>query len=288
MRLDAVMRLAVEAAEHGGSGLIGLPSGFADLDAKTGGFQPAELTILAARPGLGKTALGLQFALAAARRPASPPVLVFSLEMSRLQVGLRLLCGEARVDWQRVRRGLLSDGEFSELMQMACRLHDLPLYIDDTSVASVLDVRARTRRLQGEHGLAMIVIDYLQLLTASRRRDNRQQEVSDISRELKLLAKELQVPVIALSQLSCAVENRKPAIPVLSDLYDSGSIEQDADLILFIYRPDVYEPNAADQAARLIIAKQRNGPLGEVRLAFTRQLARFDALAHSYPQALAG
>jgi replicative DNA helicase len=139
-----------------------------------------------------------------------------------------------------------------------------------------------------DRGLGVIVMDYLQLLTPTRRKDNRQQEVSDISRDLKLLAKELNVPVVALSQLSRAMENRKPAIPVLSDLRDSGSIEQDADLILFIYRPDVYAPNEPDQAARLIIAKQRNGPLGEVRLAFTRHLARFGALAHSYPHALAG
>jgi replicative DNA helicase len=282
---DAVMSRAIHDAEHAGDrDLIGVPSGFPALDQLTSGFQPADLVILAARPSQGKSALATQLACAAARVPHSPPVVVFSLEMSTAQLGLRMLCAEARLDSQRLRRGFLSQPEWGQLLNAAERLRQLPIVFDDTPSLSVLDVRARTKRLQMDGGLALVVIDCLQLLAPSRRKDSRQQEVADISRDLKILAKELHVPVLALSQLSREVEKRSPPVPVLSDLRDSGAIEQDADLVLMLYRGDVYEPNG-DMATRLIVAKQRNGPLGEVRLVFQSAYARFDPLVDSHHQA---
>jgi replicative DNA helicase len=280
----------------------GIPTGFHALDRLLIGFQPSDLIILAARPGQGKTALALQFAQAAARHPPRLPVAVFSLEMSKQQLSTRLICAEARVDSQDVRRGLISDPDRHRFYHAANRLSDLPILVDDTPSVSVLDIRARCQRLQMADGLGMIVVDYLQLLLPARRKDSRQQEVADISRDLKVLAKELNIPVLALSQLNRAVEQRGEKVPVLSDLRDSGAIEQDADVVMFIYRKDVREPDNPDQSTALvgqprpasevgttdlIIAKQRNGPTGEVQLAFQKTYARFDPVADDYHYAMA-
>jgi replicative DNA helicase len=210
--------------------------------------------------------------------------------MSKQQLSMRMVCAEARVDSQRVRRGFVHGPEWTQFMNGAGRLHDLPILVDDAPNVSVLDIRARLRRLQMDGGLGMVVIDYLQLIAPSRRKDSRQQEVSDISRDLKILAKELNVPVIALSQLSRAVEQRGDKIPQLSDLRDSGAIEQYADVIIFIYQPSMCDKDSTDHSAHLIIAKQRNGLLGEVRLAFNNTYARFDPVydGHVYPVAAQG
>jgi replicative DNA helicase len=286
--LDAMVIASIHEAERAREHeQVGVPTGFHGLDHLTNGWQPTDLIILAARPAMGKTSLGLQFALAAARRPSALPVAVFSLEMSRQQLSMRLVCSEARVDGARVRRGFVYGDEWVQFLDGAGRLHDLPIVVDDAPNVSVLDIRARLRRLQMSSGLGMVVIDYLQLIAPSRRKDSRQQEVSDISRDLKVLAKELNVPVLALSQLSRAVEQRGEKVPVLSDLRDSGAIEQDADVILFIYRGDLDRENSDDPATRLIVAKQRNGPTGEVRLAFHQTYARFDPLADDHHHAMA-
>jgi replicative DNA helicase len=289
--MDALVVASVHEAERAREHQdLGLPTGFHALDQILNGFQPTDLIILAARPGMGKTSLALQFALAAARQPHASPVAVFSLEMSKQQLAMRIVCSEARVDSARVRRGFVHGPEWTQLMNGAGRLHDLPILVDDAPNVSFLDIRARLKRLQTNSGLGMVVIDYLQLIAPARRKDSRTQEVSDISRELKILAKELNVPVIALSQLSRAVEQRSDKAPVLSDLRDSGAIEQDADVVMFIYRGDMYQVEDSDPATKLIVAKHRNGPLGEVRLVFQDTYARFDPLAHDhhYPMVLQG
>lgn len=267
---------------------IGLPTGFHALDYILHGFHATDLIIIAARPGVGKTSLALQFAVAAARQPEALPVAVFSLEMSQQQLSMRMVCSEARVDSSRVRRGLVQGDEWVQLMNGANRLFGLPILVDDAPNVSVLDIRARLKRLQTNGGLAMVVIDYLQLIAPARRKDSRNQEVSDISRDLKILAKELGVPVIALSQLSRDVEKRNDKEPALSDLRDSGAIEQDADVVMFIYRGDMYKAaEGHDPSTKLIVAKHRNGPTGEVPLVFQSTYARFDPLASSYHQAMA-
>jgi replicative DNA helicase len=281
---------------------IGLPTGFHALDYLLNGFQPTDLIILAARPGMGKTSLGLQFAMAAAKHPPRLPVAVFSLEMSKQQLSMRMMCAEARVDSSRVRRGFVEGHEWAQLMNGADRLYDLPILVDDAPNVSVLEIRARLKRLQmlghdlrsdrdaraAQHGgLAMVIIDYLQLIAPARRKESRQQEVSDISRDLKILAKELGVPVIALSQLSRKIEERGDKIPVLSDLRDSGAIEQDADVIMFLYHPEQSDPHNGDQLTHLIVAKHRNGPTGEVPLIFRATYTRFDPLATSHHHAMA-
>jgi replicative DNA helicase len=279
--MHALMVGAMHAAQHAGArDLEGLDTGLPDLNALTGGLHAADLIILAARPSMGKSALALQMAVAAARAHEALPVAVFTLEMSNAQLALRLLCAEARVDAQRVRRGFTSPAEWGRLWEASERLHALPLLSDESAALTPLDVRARAKRLPLEQGLGMIVVDYLQLLTPSRRKDNRVQEVSEISRELQVLAKDLEVPVLALSQLSRAVEARRPPVPQLADLRDSGTIEQDADAVLFLDRGDVYEPHDPEVGARLLVAKQRRGPTGEVRLRFDQACVRFDPLAH--------
>jgi replicative DNA helicase len=286
--IQSLMRHAIHTAgQRDDRAVTGIPTGFHDLDALTSGWQPSDLIILAARPSQGKSALALQFAMTAATHAERLPVVVFSLEMSKEQVGTRILCSEARLNAQQMRRSHSGSPDFGRLMNTAERLHDVDLLVDDTSSLTILDIRARTRRLQTERGLGMIVIDYLQLLTSHKKHQNRQQEISEISRDLKVLAKELNVPVIALSQLNRDVETRDPPIPVLSDLRDSGSIEQDADLVMFIYRGDLHTQsgqhrNSGDPVARLILSKQRNGPTGEVQLVFQSAYARFDALAHEH------
>lgn len=262
----------------------GLSTGYYKLDEMTSGLHSGELIILAARPAMGKTALALNIAQNVATKEGNQKtVAVFSLEMSREQLLTRMVCSEARVDQQKFRLGYLNQEERRQLQYAALKLAEAPLYIDDTAGANLMDVHAKLRRLKAEHGLGLVVIDYLQLMSGRGRSENRTQEVSAMSRGLKLLAKELKVPFLVLSQLSRATETRPAGdhIPQLSDLRESGSIEQDADMVWFIFRPEYYKPDREDLRglAELIIAKQRNGPTGKVKMAFLRQFTRFENLA---------
>jgi replicative DNA helicase len=265
--------------------VTGVPSGFTDLDEKTAGFQKGDLVVIAGRPSMGKTAFAMNIADYAAvrvREKDRQAVAVFSLEMSKESLVQRLLCSLAKVDIHTVRRGFASASDYKELQRAASDLHSAPIYIDDTAAISILEMRAKARRLISEIPLGMIVVDYLQLIRGPNNVENRQQEISSISRSLKALAKELQVPVLALSQLSRAVETRGGnKRPMLSDLRESGAIEQDADVVLFVYRPDVYESDPAkmEGTAEIIIAKQRNGPTGSAELAFRRECTRFENLS---------
>jgi replicative DNA helicase len=266
------------------SHVTGLESGFIDLDAKTAGFQKTDLIIVAGRPSMGKTSFCLNVAEHCAIKNRVP-VAIFSLEMAKEQVAQRMLCSQSRVDGHRLRTGYLRDAEWTVLTRAASELSDAPIYIDDTPGVSVLELRAKARRLAMEvKSLGLIIVDYLQLMRGGDDAENRQQEISRISQALKSLAKELGVPVIALSQLSRAVEQRGgDRRPVLSDLRESGAIEQDADVVLFIYRPEVYDPENEENRgiAEVIIGKQRNGPIGSVRLAFLSPFARFENLAQA-------
>jgi len=257
-------------------GLVtGVPSGFTDLDHLTAGFQPSDLIILAARPSMGKTSLALDFARYAALHQKTPTA-IFSLEMSKEQLGMRMLCAEARINSSKLRTGFIARSDWPKLTTAAGRLSEAPLFIDDSPGLSVLDVRARARRLAAEQDLKLIIVDYLQLMHSRAASESRQLEVSEISRGLKALAKELNVPIIALSQLSRAVESRTDKRPLLSDLRESGAIEQDADVVAFIYRDEVYNPEGDDVGtAEVLIRKQRNGPIGEVKLSFEHQYTRF-------------
>ena len=264
--------------------VTGVPSGFYDLDEMTAGFQKADFVVIAGRPSMGKTSFAMNIAdyvAVRARGNQRQAVAVFSLEMSKESLVQRLLCSLAKVDIHKVRRGYASAAEYKALQAAAAQLHEAPIYIDDTAAISILEMRAKARRLVSEQPLGMIVVDYLQLIRGPNNAENRQQEISSISRSLKALAKELQVPVLALSQLSRAVETRGGnKRPLLSDLRESGAIEQDADVVLFVYRPDVYEtdPSKMDGKAEIIIAKQRNGPTGSAELAFLRECTRFESL----------
>jgi replicative DNA helicase len=281
--LEELLQGVIHQANHPPQDEItGVTTGFFDLDRMTSGLQRGDLIIIAARPSVGKTALAMQLAVNACAAHEALPVAVFSLEMSKEQLAMRLLCSEARVNSMAFRNGQLDSPDWGRIFDTSERIRTLPLMIDDTPRMSVLDIKARTKRLQIERGLGMIVIDYLQLLHSHQRSDSRQQEISAISRDLKIMAKEMNVPVVALSQLSRAVESREKKIPQLSDLRESGALEQDADVIGFIYREDVYDSNKPP-VAKIIVAKQRNGPTGEVRLAFNKIFARFDNLAHDYP-----
>jgi replicative DNA helicase len=255
--------------------VTGIPSGFIDLDNLTAGFQPSDLIILAARPSMGKTSLALDIARYAALH-ANVATAIFSLEMSKEQLGIRMLCSEARVNSSKLRTGYIAKNDWPKLTQAAGRLSEASLFIDDTPALSTFDVRARARRLAAEQPLGLIILDYLQLMQGRSRSESRQMEVSDISRGLKALAKEINVPIIALSQLSRAVESRTDKRPMLSDLRESGAIEQDADLVAFIYRDEVYNPEG-DQAgmAEILIRKHRNGAIGDVKLRFENQYTRF-------------
>jgi replicative DNA helicase len=272
----------IEALQRGGKTITGVASGFNDLDEMTSGFQPADLVIVAARPSMGKTAFCLNIAQHAAIED-HVPVAFFSLEMSKESLVQRMLTSEARVDSQRLRRGLLRDDEFPMLARAAGILSAAPIWIDDSPGITLLEMRSKARRLKADSGIGMVVVDYLQLMQASSRAENRQQEVSQISRGLKALAKELNVPVIALSQLSRAPEQRTGdhKKPQLSDLRESGAIEQDADLIMFLYRQEMYDGpldadgNSLEGKAELIVGKQRNGPTGTVNLHFYKQYTRF-------------
>ncbi len=264
-----------------GKRVTGVETGFVDLDNMTSGLQPGELIIVAARPSLGKTALALNFATHAAIQ--GNPVGIFSLEMSKESLLIRLLCAEARIDSHKLRTGFSSRDDWSKMTQALGRLAEAPLYIDDAPALSVMQIRARARRMKAEKGLSMLIVDYLQLITGAGRFENRTQEVSFISRSLKSIAKELHVPVVALSQLSRAPEERPGHRPQLSDLRESGSIEQDADVVLFIFRQDVYKRAEEDGEqgepggrTELIIGKQRNGPTGNVPVVFIKRYARFE------------
>jgi replicative DNA helicase len=255
--------------------ITGVPTGFTDFDQMTSGLQRQDLVIIAARPSMGKTALALNMAQYAAKNGNT--VGVFSLEMSAEQLVSRLLCSEARVDAHRLRTGYLNREEWARLADALRRLCETQVFIDDTAGAGVLEMRAKSRRLKAEHGLDLLIIDYLQLMSGRGRIESRQQEVSQISRDLKALAKELNVPVIALSQLSRATETRSEHKPQLSDLRESGAIEQDADVVCFIFREEVYSQTDENRGrAELIVAKQRNGPTGSVELAFLKEFTRFE------------
>ena len=266
------------------SDVTGVPSGFADLDSMTSGLQPGDLIIVAGRPSMGKTAFSLNMAENVAL-DTGLPVAVFSMEMAATQLAMRMIGSVGRLDQHRMRTGRLEDEDWVRLTTALGRLNDAPIFIDEGAGLSSFDLRARARRLHRQCGkLGLIVVDYLQLMSgaAGRQSENRATEISEISRSLKSLAKELDVPVIALSQLNRSVEQRPDKRPVMSDLRESGAIEQDADVILFIYRDEVYNPDTPDKGtAEIIIAKQRNGPVGRVRLTFLGEHTRFENFASS-------
>jgi replicative DNA helicase len=289
--LEAIMHDTFETIDryHKRKGMVtGVPTGFVKLDELTSGFQPGELIVVAGRPSMGKTAFCLNMSRNAAVEVDEPvPIGFFSLEMSKRQLALRLLCAEARVDAHAVRTGTLSDDQWPKLSTCVGVLAEAPIYIDDTPGITVLELRAKARRLKKEHHIGMLVIDYLQLMQGPRGAESRQQEISIISRSLKALAKELDLPVVALSQLSRAVEIRGgDHRPMLSDLRESGAIEQDADMVIFIYRPEFYEltederGKSKEGVAEIIIRKQRNGPTGTVHLSFIKRWAKFENPAY--------
>lgn len=258
-----------------GKGITGIPSGYHKLDTMTSGFQKSDLVVLAARPSMGKTALALSIAANACFQGSA--VGIFSLEMSAEQLTLRLLSSESEIAHQKIRNADITSDEWIELTNVATKLADRKMFIDDTALISIMDLRAKARKLKAEDKLDLLVIDYLQLIASTARHENRHQEVSEISRALKALAKELNIPIIALSQLSRAVDSRMDKRPILSDLRESGAIEQDADLIMFLYRDAVYNPETENpSSAELIIGKQRNGPTGTVFLNFVRELTKFE------------
>ncbi len=266
--------------------VTGVPTGFTDLDRMTAGLQPSDLIIVAGRPSMGKTSFCLNIAEHVAIEKGIG-VAVFSLEMSKEQLVLRMLCSQARVDLAKVRTGFLAQKDFPRLAEAAGRIHDAPIFVDDTPALSALELRAKARRLKRdkEAKLGLIVVDYLQLMRGSSTRDDsREQEISQISGSLKALAKELRLPVIALSQLNRQVEGRTPPKPRMSDLRESGALEQDADVIAFIYRDEVYYPDDDQKKgkAEIIIAKQRNGPIGDIQLAFRNEYTRFENFEDSF------
>jgi len=269
----------IEALYERQEKVTGVRSGFVDMDEMTAGFQSSDLIILAARPSMGKTALALNF-LANAAVHTGVATAFFSLEMSKEQLAMRLLCSEARVDASRLRAGFLTDQEWTRLIEAAGRLSEAPIFIDDTPAMPVMKVQAMLRRLKAQADLGMVVIDYLQLMKANSKMQSREQEISDISRNLKGIAKELNLPVVALSQLNRGVDSRTDKRPMLSDLRESGAIEQDADLIMFIYRDEVYNKESQDKGiAEVILAKQRNGPIGTIKLKWFGHYTRFENLA---------
>ncbi|HET7621517.1 MAG TPA: replicative DNA helicase [Gemmatimonadaceae bacterium] len=272
----------IEALQRGGKTITGVASGFTDLDEMTSGFQPADLVIVAARPSMGKTAFVLNVAQYAAIETKTP-VAIFSLEMSKESLVQRMLTAEARVDAQKLRKGMLRDDDFPRMARAAGILSSAPIWIDDAAGITLLEIRSKARRLKADSDIGMVVVDYLQLIQGPASSESRQQEISQISRSLKMLAKELGVPVIALSQLSRAPEQRAgDHRPQLSDLRESGAIEQDADLVMFIFRQEVYDGpvdkdgNSLEGRAEIIIGKQRNGPIGTANLFFHKAYTRFE------------
>ena len=283
-RVDEIVPTNLEKIEEAAKQedeITGIPSGFIDLDHMTNGWQRSDLIILAARPAMGKTALCLNMAANAAI-DYHYPVAIFSLEMSKEQLVMRMLAAAARIDQKRLRTGQLNPDEWGAFLQKIGPLTSAPIYIDDTPAITIRELRAKARRLQSREGdLGLILVDYLQLMGGSGNSENRQQEVSEISRSLKALARELNVPIIALSQLSRTVEQTKDKRPQLSHLRESGSLEQDADIVLFIHREEYYNEDTDRRGiAEVIIAKHRNGPTGTVELAFQNELTRFDNLIH--------
>jgi replicative DNA helicase len=267
--------------------VTGVPTGFADLDMRTAGLQPSELIVIAGRPSMGKTSFALNIARNAAI-DEQIPVGIFSLEMSKEQVVQRMLSSEAEVDSNRIRTGYLRETDWPKLTNAAGRLSEAPIFIDDSAAITLIELRAKSRRLKAEQNIGLVVIDYLQLISGRLRSENRQQEVSEICRGLKAMAKELKVPVVALSQLARRTEEREESRPQLSDLRESGAIEQDSDVVIFLYRPGYYQARRADMEGgvdserdtktEVIIAKQRNGPTGTVEMAFIREYVKFGAL----------
>ena len=286
MRIRDVIHDAMEVVENLSkheTHITGVPTGYQKLDEMTSGLHAGELVILAARPSMGKTALALNIA-AHVTLEAKIPVAVFSLEMSAEALVTRILCSEARVDIQAVRTGRLVEGDLGHLSMSAGRLFDAPLFIDESPSISVLEMRSKARRLKSEQNIGLIIVDYIQMMESTGRSDNRQQEIASISRSLKALAKELHLPVLVLSQLSRATEARGDRRPLLSDLRESGAIEQDADLVAFIYREAYYEKDKRDdKTSEIIIAKQRNGPTGTIKLIFNQQYTRFDNISLRLP-----
>ncbi|HXR41598.1 MAG TPA: replicative DNA helicase [Acidothermaceae bacterium] len=269
----------IEASGQRGAGLTGVPTGFADLDALTNGLHPGQLIIIAARPAVGKSTMALDFARAASIKHSQTSVL-FSLEMSKHEITMRLLSAEARIPLQAMRTGQMRDDDWVKLTRRLGEMASAPLYIDDSPNLTMMEIRAKARRLKQRHDLRLVIVDYLQLMTSHSRVENRQQEVSQISRSLKLLAKELEVPVIALSQLNRGPEQRTDKKPQLSDLRESGAIEQDADVVILLHREDIYEresPRAGE--ADLIVAKHRNGPTNTIVVAFQGHYSRFVDMA---------
>ena len=272
----------IERLQSVQSAVTGVPTGFVDIDEMTAGLQPADLVIVAARPSMGKTAFALNVG-AHVGTTGGRTVGVFSLEMSKEQLFLRMLTSAAQIDSHRFRTGLLTESDYGRLSEAITFLSAARVHIDDTPSLGVLEMRAKSRRLKAEHGLDLLVIDYLQLMQGRGRFENRNQEIASISRSLKALAKELDVPVVALSQLSRAPESRSDKRPQLSDLRESGALEQDADVVMFIFREDMYEETPENEnVAEIIVGKQRNGPTGTVKLAFLKQQTRFESLSRDY------
>ncbi len=258
------------------SSIIGVPTGYSDLDEMTSGLQRSDLVIIAGRPSMGKTSLAMNIAENAAIGH-KVPVAVFSMEMPGSQLAMRMMASLGRINAHRVRTGKLHDDDWPRLTSAVSMLNEAPIFIDDTPALTPLELRSRARRLKREHGLGLIIVDYLQLMSSSGPEDNRATEISSITRSLKALAKELDVPLIAMSQLNRSVESRTDKRPVMSDLRESGAIEQDADMILFIYRDEVYNEDSPEKGvAEVIIGKQRNGPIGKVRLTFLGEYTRFE------------
>lgn len=282
VRLNDLIHDSIELAENLTQRkqlVTGIPTGFTDFDALTSGLQPSDLIIIAGRPSMGKSALAINMALHAAIEKKIP-VALFSIEMSKEQLVQRMLCSEARVDAHKLRTGFLESAAFTHLTNAAGRLAESPIFIDDSPGMSSLEVRAKSRRLKSREDIGLIIIDYLQLMQGGLRIENRQQEISEISRSLKSLARELSIPVIALSQLSRAVESREDHRPRLADLRESGAIEQDADLVALLLREEYYKETEDNRGmAELIIAKQRNGPVGSVKLTFVKECTRFENYA---------
>lgn len=280
---QVVERIELLYSQDNPSNVTGIASGFHDLDQKTSGFQPGDLIIVAGRPSMGKTAFSLNIAEHVALE-LNKPVAVFSMEMGGTQLAMRLLGSVGKLDQHKVRTGRLADEDWPKLTHALGKLNEAPLYIDETAALNALELRARARRLYRQYGeLGLIVVDYLQLMSSTSQGENRATEISEISRALKGLAKELKVPVIALSQLNRSLEQRPNKRPVMSDLRESGAIEQDADVILFIYRDEVYNPDSPDKGiAEIIIGKQRNGPIGTVDLTFLGEYTRFEN--HARPE----
>ncbi|MBS0587049.1 replicative DNA helicase [Nitrosomonas sp.] len=280
---QVVERIELLYSQDNPSNVTGIASGFHDLDQKTSGFQPGDLIIVAGRPSMGKTAFSLNIAEHVALE-LNKPVAVFSMEMGGAQLAMRMLGSVGKLDQHKVRTGRLDDDDWPKLTHALGKLNEAPIYIDETAALNALELRARARRLYRQYGeLGLIVVDYLQLMSSTGQGENRATEISEISRALKGLAKELKVPLIALSQLNRSLEQRPNKRPVMSDLRESGAIEQDADVILFIYRDEVYNPDSPDKGiAEIIIGKQRNGPIGKVDLTFLGEYTRFES--HARPE----